>query len=261
MTIELATVDASRPGTPTTSDRILPDTLDGWALFLDIDGTLLDLALVPTEVVVPEWMPAALISLSRQTGGALALVTGRTLDDADALFMPTLFPLAGLHGADIRLPDGRMHKAPRSALLDPLRVELAAMSRLNPALIVEDKGAGLAIHYRLAPKFGDRLIERMTRFVETASDAFEVQHGKMVVEVRPAGTSKGTAVKAFLEQAPFAGRRPLAIGDDLTDEAMFAVVEACGGRAVRVGSPDRPTAASMEVDSADDIRGWIERMA
>jgi trehalose 6-phosphate phosphatase len=183
------------------------------------------------------------------------------LPNADSLFEPARFCVAGLHGADVRFPDGSMMQAPRSAALDPLRRELAALVALNPGLVLEDKEAGLAIHYRLAPKFGDDLIARMTDFALRHRETFEVQNGKMVVEVRPAHTNKGTAVEALLKQPPFAGRRPLAIGDDLTDEAMFVVVEAHGGRAVRVGRPDRPTVASAEIDNTDQVRNWIKRLA
>lgn len=239
----------------------LPEDLTGWALFLDIDGTLLDLAAAPTEVVIPGWMPGALASLSKRLNGALALVTGRALDNADSLFAPQRFSVAGLHGAEIRFADGQIHEAPRSEFLNPLRLELASLVALNPGLVLEDKLAGLAIHYRLAPKFGEGLIRLMTEFVEAHEDQFEVQLGKMVVEVRPAGSNKGTAVEAFLARPPFQGRKPLAVGDDLTDEAMFEIANAYGGRAVRVGRPDRPTAATAGVDSADDVRTWLERIA
>jgi trehalose 6-phosphate phosphatase len=255
------TTDTAAVLQPQSTYEALPENPDGWAFFLDIDGTLIDLAPAPDEVVIPEWMAPALGALSARVGGALALVTGRALDDADGLFAPARFCVAGLHGSDIRFPDGTLSKAPRSSALDPLRRELSALVALNPGLVMEDKDAGLAIHYRLAPKFEDNLIALMTRFADENAGSFEVQNGKMVVEVRPAGTNKGTAVAALLTQPPFAGRRPMAIGDDLTDEAMFVVVEAHGGRAVRVGRPDRPTAASAEVDSADTVRDWLERIA
>ncbi|GGE37374.1 putative trehalose-phosphate phosphatase [Agaricicola taiwanensis] len=260
MTIDTAE-DAVAKSDPDCHSRPLPEDLTGWALFLDIDGTLLDLAAAPTEVVVPEWMPGALERLSRRLDGALALVTGRALENADELFTPHRFAVAGLHGADIRFASGQMHMAPRSSFLDPLRNELASLAALNPGLVLEDKQAGVAIHYRLAPKFGDGLIAKLTNFAEASAGAFEVQLGKMVVEVRPAGANKGTAVTALLSQPPFQGRKPLAIGDDLTDEAMFVVVNAYGGRAVRVGRPDRPTVATAEVDQAEDVRNWLERIA
>jgi trehalose 6-phosphate phosphatase len=247
--------------TPILQDTPLPEDLAGWALFLDIDGTLLDMAPAPDEVIVPEWMPGALANLTSRMGGALALITGRAMEDADELFAPRRFSVAGLHGADIRFPDGRMHMAPRSEALNPLRAELASLVALNPGLVMEDKQAGLAIHYRLAPAFGDSLIALMTAFARNSGGIFELQLGKMVVEVRPAGTSKGTAVTALLEQPPFKGRKPLAIGDDLTDEAMFEVVNAYGGRAVRVGRPDRPTVATAEIDQAEDVRRWLKRIA
>lgn len=260
MTMDTVETTADTAGSNAHSSP-LPEDLTGWALFLDIDGTLLDLAAAPTEVVIPVWMPGALANLSKRLDGALALVTGRALDNADELFAPQRFSVAGLHGADIRFADGQMHEAPRSEALHPLRVELTSLVALNPGLVLEDKLAGLAIHYRLAPKFGEGLIRLLTEFVEAHPDQFEVQLGKMVVEVRPAGSNKGTAVEALLSRAPFKGRMPLVIGDDLTDEAMFEVANAYGGRAVRVGRPDRPTVATAEVDSADDVRTWLERIA
>lgn len=230
------------------------------ALFLDIDGTLLDLAEVPDAIVMPPWLPTALDALSQRLGGALALVTGRALAYADALFTPFRFPTAGLHGAELRRPDGSIVTAETTAAFEALKAELRAATENLQGVLVEDKGAAIAAHYRLAPQRQADVGLIMERLRSKAGPNWTLQRGKMVLEIRPASADKGHAVEAFLSMPPFAGRRPIAIGDDVTDEAMFRVANRFGGHSVRVG-PSSDTAAALALPSASAVREMIGQFA
>ncbi len=249
------------PGGAIAGEPPLPSSTDGWAFFFDVDGTLIDLAPTPDAVIVPVWMPAALRALSVRAGGALALVTGRSIPDIDRLFDPEKFAAAGLHGGDVRLDSGPLVQAPRAASLDGLRATLGPLAAGHPGVLVEDKGAGIAVHFRAVPELGPVVAGHLERFVAGAGGQFAVQHGKMVVEVRLAASDKGRAVQLFMDQPGFAGRRPLVIGDDLTDESMFEVAEARGGRAVRVGAEERDSAASARISGAPAVRDWLRGIA
>lgn len=228
-----------------------------WAVFLDIDGCLLDLAPTPDEIFVPPDLPPAIEKLRLTLGGALALVTGRGLTYADALFDPFPFPIAGLHGAEMRGPDGKMIEATAPPAFAELKAALAEEAKSMPGVLIEDKGAAVAAHYRLAPQYELSLGERMRRFAEAAGPDWALQLGKMVYEIRPARASKGDAVERFMAEPPFTGRLPLALGDDLTDESMFAVANARGGLSFRVGRPDAQTCAIGTVASPTDVRGLV----
>ncbi|MGY5807138.1 trehalose-phosphatase [Rhizobium sp. LEGMi198b] len=232
-----------------------------WALFLDIDGTLLDLAETPEAIVVPPSLPFVLQTLSRQLGGALALVTGRGVGFVDPLFTPFHFSVAGLHGAERRDAAGRL----RRALIPPAFQEMKRMITREveawPGVLVEDKGAAVAVHYRLAPARQADVAEAMQRYLQEAGPDWILQHGKLVVEICPAHASKGHAVEAFLNEPPFNGRRPLAIGDDVTDETMFAVANRLGGQSVRVGSPSGKTLARASIPSPARLREILAALA
>ncbi len=230
---------------------------ESWALFLDIDGTLLDLAERPDAVAVPTSLPANLGALSRKLGGALALVTGRSLDYADQLFSPTHFPIAGLHGAERRDPNGRVHKATATAEFERLKTDLIADTANWAGVLIEDKGAAVAAHYRLAPDRKQALEPLMERALIRAGPNWTIQHGKMVIEIRPASADKGQAVAAFLAQPAFAGRRAIAIGDDVTDEAMFRTVNRFGGFSIRIGPPLPTSEALGFIPSAEALRSII----
>lgn len=237
---------------------ILTRELDRWAVFLDIDGCLLDLAPTPDEIVVPPDLAPTIERLRMKLGGALALVTGRGLRYADALFDPYPFPIAGLHGAEMRGADGRMIHAVPTPGFEQVKADLAEeAARSMPGVLVEDKGAAVAAHYRLAPQSERALGERMRAFAEAAGPDYALQLGKMVYEIRPARASKGDAVERFLSEQPFSGRLPLALGDDLTDESMFAVANARGGLSFRVGRPDAQTCAVGTVPSPAAVRSLL----
>ncbi len=239
----------------------LSSYLQNGSLFLDIDGTLLDLALTPDEIFVPPSLPQQLDALSQQLGGALALVTGRGLSYADRLFAPYQFPIAGLHGAERRNPDGSIFKAEATAEFERLKIALRAETANWTGILVEDKGAAIAAHFRLAPARQAELIVLMERFASRAGPDWTLQHGKMVVEIRPARADKGDALESFLTVQPFNGRRPIAIGDDVTDEAMFAAANRLGGYSIRVGTPSGETAARGILPSAGAVREIIARFA
>jgi trehalose 6-phosphate phosphatase len=235
----------------------LSSYLQHGALFLDIDGTLLDLAPTPDEIFVPPSLPAQLDALSKRLGGALALVTGRGLSYADRLFAPFQFPIAGLHGAERRSPDGSIFKVESTAEFERLKIELRAETAGWTGILIEDKGAAVAAHFRLAPARQAELTELMQRFANRARPDWTLQHGKMVLEIRPARANKGDALESFLATSTFLGRHPIAIGDDVTDEAMFAMANRLGGYSVRVGPPSAETAARGALPSAQVVREII----
>ncbi|HEY0124565.1 MAG TPA: trehalose-phosphatase [Rhizobium sp.] len=233
----------------------------GWALFLDIDGTLLDLAETPEAIVVPPSLPYALHALSRKLDGALALVTGRSVTFVDPLFAPFHFPVAGLHGAERRDAAGRLRRALIPPAFQEMKRTIAREAIAWPGALVEDKGAAVAVHYRQAPEREADIAEAMQRYLQEAGPDWTLQHGKSVIEICPAYASKGHAVEAFLDEEPFIGRKPLAIGDDVTDETMFAVANRLGGQSVRVGPPNGKTLARASIPSPARLRDILGALA
>ena len=225
-----------------------------WALFLDIDGTLIDLAPTPDGIVIPPDLGRHLRSVSDLLGGALALVTGRALPYADKLFAPESFPIAGLHGSERRRPDGSIDRIEIPEHFAALKAELTAEAAQWPGVLVEDKGAAIATHYRQAPEHQQALDALMQRMLEKVGPSFTLQRGKMVIEIRPSHADKGHALEAFLSEPPFAGRLPIAIGDDVTDEAMFRTVNRLGGRSIRIGDSSTETVAGELIPSAATLR-------
>jgi trehalose 6-phosphate phosphatase len=241
--------------------RTLSSSCDDYALFLDIDGTLLDLADTPDAIVVPDRLPSQLDALAQRLGGALALVTGRALAYADQLFTPYRFPIAGLHGAELRRPDGDIVSAATTPEFERLKADLHAATADLDGVLIEDKGAAVAAHYRLAPGRQAELEPLMEAFLAKAGENWTLQRGKMVLEIRPARADKGRAIDTFMSQPPFAGRRPIAIGDDITDEAMFHVANRRDGYSIRVGAPLVGTAAPLTLHSSGTLRELIAQIA
>jgi trehalose 6-phosphate phosphatase len=239
---------------------ITPATLDRSAVFFDVDGTLIDIAETPQAVVVEPQLAAHLTRLSSRLGGALALVTGRRLDFLDTLFPGCMFSAAGLHGAEMRLPDGTLRKAELSPELSIARRRLETAAAAWTGVLVEDKGASFAAHFRRAPQFEGQVEAIMSSIAKDLAATHVIQRGKFVVEIRPRGHDKGAAVGAFMAAPPFLGRRPLAIGDDLTDEAMFATVNELGGVSVKVGAIGSPTLATASLRDPASVRTWLARM-
>ena len=236
----------------------LPAALDGaWALFLDVDGTLLDIADEPQGVAVPPHLRPDLARLSNALGGALALVSGRTVEELDHLFAPLVLPAAGQHGAEIRLTPAAAVEAARTdpalALLVPKVREIAAVW---PNVEVEEKGAAIAVHFRRAPEAEAYLNRSLGALLDGMGGAVEMLQGKMVRELRDFRHTKGTAVGVFLASPPFIGRRPIFIGDDVTDEDGFQAVEAVGGLAMPVGFHPLIGRPPIFADAAS-VRAWL----
>jgi trehalose 6-phosphate phosphatase len=238
--------------------RIAPD---GDALFLDVDGTLLEIAHHPDAVSVPPPLVAALDHLARRFGGALALISGRSIENLDALFAPLRLPCAGVHGLERRDAAAVVHRDDATALLAPLRAPLADFVRAHAGLLLEDKGQSLALHFRKAPACASDAEALLRRLISAGGSSLELKRGKMVLEVTPGNADKGTAIAAFLQEPPFAGRRPVFIGDDVTDEDGFAVVNAQDGLAIRVGHDHAPSAARHRLLDEAAVIAWLLRWA
>ncbi|MCC7348599.1 MAG: trehalose-phosphatase [Variibacter sp.] len=218
---------------------VLTDRLDSQkiALLLDVDGTLIEIAATPQEVHVPPSLKHTLSRLRDQLGGALCLVSGRPIADLDGLFAPLRVPIVGGHGAENRLTaDGSITHA-RAAPLDPdLKRRLLTIAADTPGIIAENKEYSLALHYRLVPEQEKFVRAEIARVCAACPPgAVEVLPGKSVFEVKPRAFNKGTAVQALMRKAPFKGRVPIFIGDDVTDESVFAVLPHLGGRGYSVG--------------------------
>ncbi len=247
-------MDISFPG---PQGSVVPDCVDGWAFFLDIDGTLIDIAATPDGVVVPPGLPDLLASLYERSNGALALLTGRDIATVDRLFAPHRLPIGAVHGVLIRhRADEETCFAPHPALPGILS-RFGAFAASHEGALVEDKGTAVAIHFRANPLLADEAEALVAAALAEAGAGLMVQPGKMVLEVRPVGSDKGTALASFMESQAFKGRRPVAIGDDVTDEAMFRAAVAAGGVALGVGAPRGETAAITAFAGPSDVRNWL----
>lgn len=237
---------------------LLPPDAAHWALFLDLDGTLIDIADAPDGVSVPADLPPLLDRLSHLLGGALALVSGRPISDIDRLFSPYRFAAAGLHGLQLRLPGGQT-ASDEATDVDALRARARDLVAALPGTVLEDKGGTLALHYRGAPRHGEALRQGALALIAKRPD-LSLLSGKMVLEIKPRGIAKGKAVKKLASLAPFAGRTPIFVGDDVTDRDGFKAVRELGGRAVLVGDP-KMAAACLVLADPDAVRAWLARLA
>lgn len=229
-----------------------------WALFLDVDGTLLEIAETPQAVRVPEKIKQLLINVSVHLDGAIALVSGRSLEDIDRLFAPLRPCASAVHGCERRDALGCVIRPPLDRhRLDSARDQLTQFVDRNPGLLLEDKGFGLALHFRRVPHLSADVHGVMKALRERVGSDFVLQAGKCVFELRPAAWSKGTSIAEFMNQPPFRGRTPVFVGDDLTDEEGFAVVNAMNGVSIRVGEL-ATTLARHHLGSVSDVIGWLE---
>lgn len=232
----------------------------GWALFLDVDGTLLDIACHPDDVRVDPRLHDDLARLHANLGGALALLSGRTLSQLDTLFDWNHRVAAGLHGAELRTPDGSERITGDAAAFTQVRSHAARLVAATQGVILEDKRLALALHYRHAPAARDAAERIAQALLQDAGDHYALQRGDHVFEVKPAGVDKGRALAALMRNAPFCGRTPWMLGDDLTDEDAFRHVNASGGISVIVGSR-RPTEARYALDDPAAVRAWVHALA
>lgn len=227
------------------------------AFFFDVDGTLLDIKPHPADVVADAGLKSLLLQLAAKTKGALALVSGRMIEDIDRIFVPLVLPAAGLHGGQIRLSQTVEMLASRQNI-DLARPEVSAFVEKFQGLMLEDKGATLAIHFRQCPELSE--IVRISVEELASRHGLEAQEGKMVVELKPSAFDKGTAITNFLTEPPFFGRRPVFFGDDLTDEKGFEAVNRVGGISVKIGSFETPTKALYRLAEPAALRWQIEQM-
>ena len=242
---------------PTHSDKL---ALTAIALFLDVDGTLLEIAPTPYAVSVSGDVRERLRALFSASGGAVALVSGRAIADLDSLFAPLRLPSAGLHGFERRGASGyRTRPLPSAAALEAARGAMLDLAERHAGLLVEDKRFALALHYREAPHLEDAVVKAMENVATRLAGELELQRGKMVVELRPAGATKAEAVTAFLAEAPFARRLPIFIGDDLTDEPAFELVNRFDGLSVIVGAR-RPSAARACLADVTAVHDWLVQL-
>ncbi|MBF6025692.1 trehalose-phosphatase [Lysobacter niastensis] len=232
-----------------------PCVAPDWALFLDVDGTLLDFAAAPADVHVEPGLVDALAVLHRRLDGALALISGRTLAQLDRLFSPLKLPAVGLHGLEQR-DNGHLDLHRRAPALDAVLAAAQALAAKYPGALAEDKGTTIALHWRGAPAAEEPLHEFATSALIDLP-GYHLQPGNSVIELRPDGAHKGAAVLSLLAHPPFQGRRPVFVGDDLTDEHGFAAVASHGGFGVLVGRR-QPSAARYALHDPEAVRAWLD---
>jgi trehalose 6-phosphate phosphatase len=236
----------------------VPELAPGTAFFLDVDGTLVDFADRPHEVRIDDDLGRLLSELHGAVGGALALISGRSVSDVDRLFASQRFCVAGQHGAERRDAARMVHRHGLPlARLRSAGDTLRRFSEAHPALVLEDKGMNLALHYRLAPHLASDVRGAVQDIAKDLGEEFEVQKGKMVFEIKPSGKDKGTAIAEFMKETPFRDRMPVFIGDDQTDEYGFRIVNRLGGQSVKVGRG--PTTARWRLPDASAVRAWLWR--
>ena len=234
------------------------DLLDGAALFLDFDGTLVELADAPDAISVPGELHPLLERLAAALSGRLAIVSGRAIDDIERHLGALAFAVSGSHGLELRFADGRRGPVPTPPSLEQARAEIGRYADSAPGLLVEHKPASVALHFRNAPEREAEATALLAALAQRTGLA--VQPGKMVVELRPAGADKGDALRRLMREPAFAGKRPVFVGDDLTDEHAFAAAAELGGAGILVG-PARASAARWRLDDVASVAAWLSSAA
>lgn len=236
-----------RPPSPAAGDR--------WAWFLDIDGTLLEIAAEPHLVTADASLLALLAALREACGGAVALVSGRSLAQIDGIFGAFEIAAAGSHGLEQRLPDGSLRRL--AGEVPAACVEhIEAFAHRREGLLVEHKPHSMSLHYRQRPELEAEVLRAMEEAHAWAGDAYRLLPGKMVVEFVPRAADKGAAIRSFMQEPPFAGRRPVFVGDDVTDEHGFAVVNEMGGMSVRIGDA-AASGARWQLADVGELHDWL----
>ncbi|MFZ0602399.1 MAG: trehalose-phosphatase [Roseiarcus sp.] len=251
----------SPPFMDATVDNLEALTERPSALFLDVDGTILDLAERPDDVVTPPGLVAALVRTEHKLAGALALISGRPIAELDRLFDPLRFRASGVHGAEMRFEPGGPSISARGAreLPQSLWTDLTRVVATFPGALVENKRFSFAVHYRLAPESERPLREAIMRLADSSHVAVEVMNAHQAIELKAPGSDKGGAIASFLSTPAFRGRTPIFVGDDTTDESGFAVVAARGGYAFSVGAWRPGASATFPRPSA--VRAWLAEYA
>ncbi len=236
----------------------IPAPSSSWAYFFDIDGTLVDIAPSPSEIVLERALQACVRELYDATGGALALISGRSISDVDSIFGDAHLPVAGQHGLERRSSARKITRHDMaSEKLDFARARIAEAIATHPELLLEDKGLTLALHYRSAPSLASFAHRTMRGILAAMGADFALQSGKRVVELKPSGKDKGDAVRDFMREEPFRGRTPVFVGDDVTDEHGFVVVNSMGGHSIKVGGGT--SAARWRLADVRAVQSWLER--
>lgn len=236
----------------------VPAPSHAWALFLDFDGTLVEIAERPDAIRVERHLADTLGRLSTLLGGAVAIVSGRPLAEIDRHLSPARLPAAGLHGLQLRPLPGGVAEGPVAETMPPRVSERLQDFAERNGLLLEHKGLAVALHYRNRPDLADAC-RAMVREAVRDAPGLHVLDGKMVLEVKPAGGDKGRAVQAFMERPPFHGRLPVFVGDDVTDEDGFRAANEMGGFGVKVGSG--PTSARYRAESVPAFLAWLDQAA
>lgn len=236
--------------------KLPPAPCVDWAYFLDVDGTLIEIADTPDCARVDTGLLDLIARLHRASAGAVALISGRALSDLEARIGTLRLPMAGQHGLERRDAAGRLwiHAAPPAAKYAIIESLTPVLAR-HPGLLLEDKGLTLALHYRRAPHLASYVHLLMRRLAGTSDTGLEVQRGKRVAEVKPSGIDKGSAVAEYLTESPFRGRRPVFIGDDLNDEHGFAEVNRLDGVSIKVGKG--ASCAHFRLRDVAAVRRWL----
>lgn len=239
--------------------QALPPPSLQWCLFLDVDGTLIELTDSPLDTFADPELKTLLSHVAERLGGAVALVSGRSIHYLDALFAPLRLPAAGLHGVERRKASGAMHGASFvDAQLDAARVAVNALVQAHPGTSVEDKGRTIAVHFRMAREHEAAMRQALAAIAKPLGSNYHIQEGSMVLEIKPRGFTKAGAIKAFVMEPPFSGRTPVFVGDDLTDQEGFRLVEDQGGISIAVGDRVR---GQFRLDNAAAVRHWLQGIA
>jgi trehalose 6-phosphate phosphatase len=242
------------------TSETFPGPNANWALFLDVDGTLLDIASDPASVEVPPGLLTTLSLLRETLGGALALVSGRAIADLDRLFFPLELAAAGQHGAEMRLaPGGKVETLVNDEPIRLVEGPIEDYVRLWPGVLLERKGLSLAVHYRHAPESRAMLRQYLVDTLRYHKSSLTMLEGRMVFDLKSPGVTKGTAIARLMLTEAFRRRVPVFIGDDRTDEYGFATVNQAGGYTIRVGTLDGSVARSQISDPAA-VRAWLDHV-
>jgi len=234
-----------------------PPALD-WCLFLDVDGTLIELTDTPSQTETDAEIKFLLREVAERLGGAVALVSGRRISTLDMLFAPLKLPAAGLHGVERRKADGKIQGASFvDSQLDRARAAMKIFVDAHPGTLLEDKDRTIALHYRMAPQFEQTARESVLGIAKQLGSNYHIQGGKMMFEIKPRGFSKATAIQAFMKESPFNGRRPVFAGDDCTDQDGFGMVEAHGGISIGVGERVQ---GQFYLPDVAAVRTWLQRI-
>ncbi len=228
------------------------------ALFLDVDGTLLEFCDSPDDVYPGLELNIILRSLSSLLEGALALITGRKILEIDRMFHPLQLPVGGQHGLEHRDAKGNFKLVKKIKFPKNIRSQIQCFGEMYPDCAIEDKGLTMAIHYRRIPKLEKKVLKFVNRLIE-GEKHFHAISGNMVIEIKPLGIDKGQSISLFMENEPFLGKLPIFIGDDVTDEDGFRYINANDGISIKVGKRTS-SIAQYHLNNVDAVHDWLRRL-